>query len=225
MRPKPKNCPTSETGQKNGGAFEKFLTAHASARFLCRQIGMADLANELVPVFLELQAAHERLVVKKANLVLIQIVKYIRAGIASLDQVEESFELDGEALEALLTHLDSQPKQNLDRHHFSARRRAKPDSARKGMRPSKRIKRMSIRELSKTTAEVVRSIAPHEEILVTERGRIIAKIVSNNHSTKVPYFARRRPSREFTKLDKRGKTGQGVDATQSISEDREDRPT
>ncbi len=90
--------------------FEKFLTANASARFLCRQIGMADLANELVPVFWDLQTAHERLVARKANRMLIQIVRGIRAGIASIEQVEDSFPMDGAALETLLTYLDAQPK-------------------------------------------------------------------------------------------------------------------
>jgi len=225
MRAKQKNCPRPETAQKNGGVFESFLTGHASARFLCRQVGMADLGKEFLPVFLEMQAAHERLVVKKANLVIIQIVKCIRAGIASMDQVEESFGMDGTALEALLAYLDARPKQNLARRRSSVRHRAKPASGGEEVRPSKRIKRVSMRELSKKTAEVVRSVVPHREILVTERGRIIAKIVSQHDSIGVPYFARRKPSREFNKLHKRGKTGRGVDATQSISEDREDRPT
>ncbi len=100
-----------------------------------------------------------------------------------------------------------------------------PTSGREEVRPSKRIKRVSMRELSKKTAEVVRSVESHREILVTERGQIIAKIVSQRDSKRVPYFARRKPSPEFTKLDKSGKTGQGEDATQSISKDREDRPT
>ena len=225
MRTKSKNCPQPETAQKNGGVFERFLTANASARFLCRQIGMTDLANELVPVFWELQAAHERLVVRKANLVLIQIVKGIRAGIASMEQVEESFEMDGAALEELLTYLAAPPKQDLARHHSSDRRRAEQASGGEEVNPRKRIKRVSMGELSKKTAEVVRSVAPHREILVTERGRIIAKIVYQDGSTGVPYFARRKPSTEFTKLDKSGKTGHGVDATRSISQDREERLT
>jgi excisionase family DNA binding protein len=40
-----------------------------------------------------------------------------------------------------------------------------------------------------------------------------------------PYFARRKLSKEFKKLDESGKTGRGTDSTQLISEDREDDET
>ena len=39
----------------------------------------------------------------------------------------------------------------------------------------------------------------------------------------VPYFARRKLSPGFKKLDESGKTGLGTDSTAAISEDREDR--
>jgi hypothetical protein len=40
-----------------------------------------------------------------------------------------------------------------------------------------------------------------------------------------PYFSKRKLSKEFKKLDDSGKTGQGTDSTQLISEDREDAET
>jgi hypothetical protein len=49
------------------------------------------------------------------------------------------------------------------------------------------------------------------------------KVVPETDTAKVPYFARRKPSSEFVKLDKSGKTGRETNATQSISSDRKDR--
>jgi len=39
----------------------------------------------------------------------------------------------------------------------------------------------------------------------------------------VPYFARRKVSAAFKRLDESGKTGRGTDSTVGISEDREER--
>lgn len=105
---------------------ERFLTAYASARYLCRQVGMADLANHLVPILWDLQEAHERLVTREANRVLIRIVQSIRAKKVSVDQAKELFQLDGAALEMLLNHLDAPPKQDLASHLSNVRRCAKP---------------------------------------------------------------------------------------------------
>lgn len=85
------------------------------------------------------------------------------------------------------------------------------------------MKTVTIRELHAKTGELVREASRHGQILVTDNGRTIAKIVPETIETGVPYFARRKPSTAFVKLDASGKTGHGTDATQSISEDREDR--
>jgi len=85
------------------------------------------------------------------------------------------------------------------------------------------MKTVSIRELHAKTGELVRKAAQHGHILVTDNGRTIAKIVPEINGTDVPYFARRKASMAFAKLDASGKTGGGTDATQVISEDREDR--
>jgi prevent-host-death family protein len=84
------------------------------------------------------------------------------------------------------------------------------------------MKTISIRELHTRTGELVREAARHGEIRVTDRGRVVAKIVPQAESAEVPYFARRNPSAAFRRLDESGKTGRGTDSTIAISEDRED---
>ena len=85
------------------------------------------------------------------------------------------------------------------------------------------MKTVSIRELHSRTGAVVRSAARHGEIRVSDNGRIIATIVPEAARAKTPYFARRRMSPAFKRLDKSGKTGAGTDSTVGISQDREDR--
>jgi prevent-host-death family protein len=85
------------------------------------------------------------------------------------------------------------------------------------------MKTVTIRELHAKTGELVREASRHGHILVTDNGRTIAKIVPETNETAAPYFASRKPSTAFAKLDASGKTGRGTDVTQSISEDREDR--
>jgi prevent-host-death family protein len=85
------------------------------------------------------------------------------------------------------------------------------------------MKKVTIRELHAKTGELVREASHHGQILVTDNGRTIAKIIPETDGTGVPYFAQRKPSTGFVRLDKSGKTSRGTDAMQSISEDREDR--
>ena len=85
------------------------------------------------------------------------------------------------------------------------------------------MKTISIRELHTRTGELVREAARHGEIRVTDRGRVVAKIVPQAEPAEVPYFARRNPSVAFRRLDESGKTGRGTDSTIAISVDREDR--
>jgi len=85
------------------------------------------------------------------------------------------------------------------------------------------MKTVTIRELHAKTGELVREASRHGQILVTDNGRTVAKIVPETEGTGVPYFAQRKPSTAFSKLDKSGKTGRGTDVTEMISEDREDR--
>ena len=85
------------------------------------------------------------------------------------------------------------------------------------------MKTVSIQELHTRTGELVRAASRHGEIQVTDRGRVVAKIVPQAEPAEVPYFARRKPSAAFKRLDESGKTGRGTDSTKAISEDREDR--
>jgi prevent-host-death family protein len=85
------------------------------------------------------------------------------------------------------------------------------------------MKTVTLRELHARTGELVREASRHGQILVTDNGRTIAKIVPETDETGVPYFTQRKPSAAFCRLDKTGKTGRGTDVTELISEDREDR--
>ena len=85
------------------------------------------------------------------------------------------------------------------------------------------MKTVSIRELHNKTGELVRAASRHGEIQVTDRGRVVARIVPQPELREVPYFARRKPSAAFRRLDASGKTGRGTDSTLAISEDRDDR--
>ena len=85
------------------------------------------------------------------------------------------------------------------------------------------MKTITIRELHNRTGAVVREASRCGEIRVTDNGRVLASIVPQSEPPKVPYFARRKPSATFQRLDASGKTGRGIDSTMTISEDREDR--
>jgi len=85
------------------------------------------------------------------------------------------------------------------------------------------MRTVTIRELHARTRQVARGASHHGQVLVTDRGRTIAKILPETEETGVPHFAERNPSRAFQFLDGSGKTGRGRDITESISEDREDR--
>ena len=77
---------------------------------------MADLANDLVPMLCDLQAAHERLVCHNANRMLVQIVKGIQAKVITPEHAQKLFQLDESALAVLLKQLDEAQKQNLFDH-------------------------------------------------------------------------------------------------------------
>ena len=85
------------------------------------------------------------------------------------------------------------------------------------------MKTITIRELHARTGELLRQASRHGEIRVTQNGRVIAKILPETDAPPTPYFARRKPSPAFKRLDASGKTGRGTDSTIGISEDREDR--
>jgi prevent-host-death family protein len=85
------------------------------------------------------------------------------------------------------------------------------------------MKTVTIRQLHAKTGELVRQASRHGQILVTDNGRTIAKIVPETEETGAPHFSQRVPSKAFLRLDASGKTGKGTDVTRVISEDRGDR--
>jgi len=85
------------------------------------------------------------------------------------------------------------------------------------------MKTVTIRELHNRTGELVRAALRHGEIKVTDNGRVIAKIVPDVEPVAIPYFARRKSSAAFRRLDRSAKTGRGTNSTIAISQDREDR--
>jgi antitoxin (DNA-binding transcriptional repressor) of toxin-antitoxin stability system len=86
------------------------------------------------------------------------------------------------------------------------------------------MKTVTIRELHSRTGALVRQAFQHGEIRVTDRGRVVAKIVPEAEPAKIPYFARRKfISPAIKRLIESGGLGSGgTDSTQAISEDRED---
>ncbi len=85
------------------------------------------------------------------------------------------------------------------------------------------MKRVTLRQLHAKTGELVRQASRHGQILVTDNGRTIAKILPETDGGGVPYFSQRKCSTAFSRLDRSGKTGRGTDVTQLVSEEREDR--
>ena len=60
-------------------------------------------------------------------------------------------------------------------------------------------------------------------LLEEDNGRTVAKILPETEVGAVPYFAQRKASTAFLRLDQSGKSGQGWDVTEMIAQDREDR--
>lgn len=83
------------------------------------------------------------------------------------------------------------------------------------------MKAITIRQLHDETGRWVRQAVAQGELQVTERGKIIAKLVPASPLPTVPFFAKPRYTRAF--LAHRKSFRGGTDATQLISEDR-DRP-
>lgn len=85
------------------------------------------------------------------------------------------------------------------------------------------MKRISIRELHANTGEWVRKAARHGAILVTDRGKGVARIVPEETEPEVPYFSRREILPAFRRLMATGRLRGGTDSTRAISEEREGR--
>ena len=80
------------------------------------------------------------------------------------------------------------------------------------------MKTISIHELHEETDQWVRQAAQYGEILVTDSGKSVAKLVPLNESPKRSSFKNWQPSPEFAAIMHRPVGG--TDSTQLISEDR-----
>jgi len=85
------------------------------------------------------------------------------------------------------------------------------------------MKSISIRELHEKTGDWIRKADQYGEILVTSRGKTVAKILPEAGPGETPYFLRRRATPAYRRLAERGTLSGGTDSTQIISEDRDRR--
>lgn len=81
------------------------------------------------------------------------------------------------------------------------------------------MKAITIRQLHDETGRWVRRAAELGELRVTERGRIVAKLVPASDLPVQPYFARRRLRLAFRAAHLAG----GTDATTIVSRERDER--
>ncbi|HVA93048.1 MAG TPA: hypothetical protein VNL71_24780 [Chloroflexota bacterium] len=81
------------------------------------------------------------------------------------------------------------------------------------------MKSISIRELHEATGQWVRKAAHFGEVHVTERGKVVAKLLPAAPLPAVPYFARRKLAASFQAARLSG----GTDSTMGISAERSDR--
>ena len=82
--------------------YEEFLTGRMSARRLCQENGFAHCANQLVPVLLGLQNAHDKAVYREAARLLQGIVRGLREGKVSRSKAHELFGLNAKAFGELV---------------------------------------------------------------------------------------------------------------------------
>ena len=82
------------------------------------------------------------------------------------------------------------------------------------------MKTISIRQLHEKTGQWVRLAHRHGEIVVTDRGEVVARITPETTGPERPYFTRRVLLPAFRKLTSTGKLSRGTDSTVGISEDR-----
>ena len=80
------------------------------------------------------------------------------------------------------------------------------------------MKTISIRELHEATGKWVRRAAAGE-VYVTERGRLVARIIAAKDLPKKPFFAQAKFTRGF--LAQRKNLRGGTDSTDLISDDRD----
>lgn len=60
--------------------YARFLTGYTTARWLAQSEGLDDLANELVPVLHSVQNAHDQILNREAQLMVLKLLHWLRAG-------------------------------------------------------------------------------------------------------------------------------------------------
>ena len=60
--------------------FARFLTGHATARWLVQTEGLGDDANAIVPLIHSIQCAHDAIVRREAQLLVLKLLRWLRAG-------------------------------------------------------------------------------------------------------------------------------------------------
>ena len=80
------------------------------------------------------------------------------------------------------------------------------------------MKTITIRQLHEATGRWVRQ-AQDGEVYVTDRGRVIARIVPASALPRQPFFAEPNYTREF--LRERARLAGGTDSTETIGEERD----
>ena len=83
------------------------------------------------------------------------------------------------------------------------------------------MKTISIRELHAKTGAWVRQAVRYGEIAVSDHGVPVARLLPQVREPETPYFAIRKMSASFRKLQKSGKLKRGADSTGAISKDRD----
>lgn len=81
------------------------------------------------------------------------------------------------------------------------------------------MKTISLRELHESTGAWVREAARIGSVLITERGKPVARLEALTADPQVNPFLARKLRQGYAKL--RGKLGRGTDSTKIVSEDRD----
>jgi prevent-host-death family protein len=83
------------------------------------------------------------------------------------------------------------------------------------------MKTISIRDLHEKTGAWIRRATTQGALIVTDRGKPVARIVPEVAPPSLPFFARRAIPRALRGLSRSGKLRGGTDSTRAISDDRD----
>jgi hypothetical protein len=86
--------------------YARYLTGHATARWLVQSEGLGDDANAIVPLIQGLQCAHDAIVRREAQLLVLKLLRWLQAGklnngTVQPDQLAELFGVSTDDLQEL----------------------------------------------------------------------------------------------------------------------------